>query len=209
MLRHLMRALLGTVGLLACSISLSGQAYAQLGSGVGLNPGGLLNDPFTFYYAFYLPNQQLQALRPTPNDSINTAMMARQYYAQTEQRRSLYNPISPYAEGNYDPLRPYSQQTERVARPYRFAIDPSNADGTGPSLYYNRTNQFFPTLRDGRGPNANVATTRRGAMGTGTPRRGSGIGGMGGMGMGGMGMPGMGMPGMGMGGMGMGGMGMM
>ena len=156
----------------------------------------MLSDPFAFYYAIYLPNQQLQAMRPTPLDPVNNAMVARQYFAQT-QRRSLYNPISPYAD-TYDPLRPYSQQgQERAAQPFRFTHDPSNTYGDGPSLYYNRVSQYFPDLaaRQVRRPNANVYNGR----GSGKPRTG-GLGrGMGG----GMGM-GMGMGGMGMGGMGMG-----
>ena len=94
-------------------------------------PGaGVLNDPFTFYYAIYLPNQQLQSMRPTPLDSVNDAMVARQYYAQ-QNRRGLYDPISPYSD-TYDPLRPYSDQRERVARPTRFSRDPSNVNGMGP-----------------------------------------------------------------------------
>ena len=88
--------------------------------------GNIAGDPFTFYYAYYLPNQQMQSMRPTPMDSINQAVMNRQYYAQT-QKQSLYNPISPYAE-DYDPLRPYSQQQgkERIARPFHFAQSSSN-----------------------------------------------------------------------------------
>jgi len=148
--------------------------------------GNIAADPFTFYYAYYLPNQQMQSMRPTPMDSINQAVMNRQYYAQT-QKQSLYNPISPYAE-DYDPLRPYSQQQgkERIARPFRFTQSSSNHDGSGPALYYNRAAQYFSGLRTGRGPNANVAPTRAGRYG------GMGRGMGGGMGGGGMGMPGMG-----------------
>jgi len=130
--------------------------------------GDITSDPFAFYYAYYLPNQQMQAMRPRPSDVINEAVQNRQYFAQT-QRRSLYNPISPYAEGEYDPLRPYSQQQgkERIAAPYRFSQDSSNSDGSGPSLYYGRAAQYFPGLRAGRGPNANIAKLggRRGRMG--------------------------------------------
>jgi len=152
--------------------------------GAGL--GNIAADPFTFYYAYYLPNQQMQSMRPTPMDTINQSVVDRQYYAQT-QRQSLYNPISPYAE-EYDPLRPYSRQqgNERIARPFHFAQSSSNSDGSGPALYYNRASQYFQGMRPGHGPNKNVATTRRGRMGGG-----GGMGGMGG-GMGGMGMPGMG-----------------
>jgi hypothetical protein len=191
--RHLLRAAGGFFVLVVCLTSLSGQAKAQAGLGLGLGPGGILNDPFTFYYAFYLPNQQLQALRSTPMDSINSAMVTRQYYAQNE-RRNLYNPISPYAEQNYDPLRPYSRQQgqERVARAHRFSQDPSNTNGTGPSLYYGRAAQYFPGLRQGRGRNANVYT-----KGGASRPRGGGGGGGGGMGGGGMGGMGGGMGGMG------------
>ena len=154
----------------------------------GLGIGDITSDPFAFYYAYYLPNQQMQALRPKPIDVINQAVQNRQYYAQTQQK-SLYNPISPYAE-EYDPLRPYSQQQgrERVAQPFRFAHDTSNSDGAGPSLYYGRAGQYFPDLRVGRGPNANIARVgqRRGRGGMGGGGMGGGMGGMGGMG-GGMG----------------------
>jgi hypothetical protein len=166
------------------------QATTATTPGVGL--GNIAGDPFTFYYAYYLPNQQMQSLRPTPMDTINQVVADRQYYAQT-QRQSLYNPISPYAE-DYDPLRPYSQQQgkERIARPFRFAQNSSNTNGSGPALYYNRAAQYFSGLRTGRGPNANVAVTRRGGgryggMGGGAGGgMGGGMGGMGG-GMGGMG----------------------
>jgi hypothetical protein len=155
--------------------------------------GDITSDPFAFYYAFYLPNQQIQALRPKPQDTINENVLLRQYYAQT-QRPSLYNPVSAYTEPEFDPLRPYSQQQgkERIAEPYRFVQNPSNADGSGPSLYYNRAAQYYPGLRAGRGPNANVSPGRRrtgGRGGVGSMGAMGAMGGMGGMGMG-MGMPG-------------------
>ncbi len=195
MKRHFIHAVVVTFTVLACTSFFAGRARAQAGALAGQ---GVLADPFSFYYAIYLPNQQLQAMRPTPLDSVNDAMVARQYYAQAS-RRSLYDPISPYSD-NSDPLRPYSNQQERLARPYRFSHDPSNSDGMGPSLYFNRISQYYPEMatRSTRNRNANVYAgrgARRGGMG------GRGMGGMGG-GMGGMG-GGMG----GMGGMG-GGMGM-
>jgi hypothetical protein len=201
MIRHLARLGAALAVLIVLPSLASSQAKAQ--GFFGVSSGGFMSDPFQFYYSIYLPNQALQSMRPTPMDSINSAMQVRQYYAQTD-RRSLYNPISPYSEGNYDPLRPFSQQnTERRARPYRFSQDPSNNDGSGPSLYYNRAAQYFPSLRPGIGANANVYRGR----GAGIPRSGRYGGGAGGASMGGMG-GGMGMGGMGMGGMGMGGMGM-
>jgi hypothetical protein len=202
MVRHLLRATAGSSVLVVCLLCLPAQGLAQ-GAGTGLGGiGGIFNDPFTFYYAFYLPNQQLQAMRPSPMDSINDATVMRQYYAQNE-RRNLYNPGSPYSDQNYDPLHPYSRQqgTERVAKPFRFSYNPSNASGTGPGLYYGRAAQYFPGLRAGRGANANVYS-KGGASRPKGSRMGGG-GGMGGGGMGGGGMGGMG----GMGGGGMGGMG--
>jgi len=196
MIRQLFRLAIAMVTVIVFSIA-NGEAKAQ--GLFGGDTSGFMSDPFSFYYAVYLPNQQLQAMRPSPLDTINAANQVRQYYAQTD-RRNLYNPISPYAEGNSDPLRPYSQQgNERRARPYKFAQNPSNTDGQGPSLYYNRAAAYFPGLRPGVGKNANVYM----GHGSGSPRatRAGGGGGMGGMG-GGMGGMGGGMGGMG-GGMGM------
>jgi hypothetical protein len=173
---------------LLCIVTLliSSPAQAQITATPGSGIGDITSDPFLFYYAYYLPNQQIQALRPRPMDVINQAVQNRQYYAQT-QRQSLYNPISPYAE-EYDPLRPYSQQQgrERLAQPFRFVQDSSNSDGSGPALYYNRAAQYFPNLRPGRGPNQNIARISRGRGARGGLGGGFGGGGFGG-GMGGMG----------------------
>jgi hypothetical protein len=182
-------------GCLAAALALApAPARAQTNANLGSGLNNITADPFLFYYAFYLPNQQIQSLRPMPSDTINQAVVNRQYYAQT-QRQSLYNPISPYAE-EYDPLRPYSQKQggERIARPYRFTQHASsNSDGSGPQLYYNRASQYFTGLRTGRGPNANVARVRAGRYGGAGMGGMPGMGGMGGMGgFGGMGMPGMG-----------------
>jgi hypothetical protein len=194
MCRHLSRLAIMLVAVVLLTTFASGQAKAQGLFGGDVN--GFMSDPFSFYYAVYLPNQQLQSLRPTPLDTIDRANQVRQYYAQTD-RRGLFNPISPYAEGNYDPLRPYSQQnTERRARPYKFAQSPSNLDGQGPSLYYNRAASYFPGLRPGVGKNANVyaghgsGMARSGRVGGGGQFGAGAMGGMGG-GMGGMGGMGM------------------
>ena len=189
MLRHLVRTGCGSTVLALCLTFSPGEALAQAaGAGLGLGGGGILNDPFTFYYAVYLPNQQLQAMRPRPMDTINEVSVTRQYYAQND-RRGLYNPISPYATQEYDPLHPYSRQqgSERGARPFQFARDPSNLDGTGPSLYYGRAAQYFPGLRPGRGRNANIYSKGGASRPAGNyTGRGAGTGMGGGM-MGGMG----------------------
>ena len=178
-------ALMAFSGSLMCLPS-TVQAQGFMGGG----DGSFLSDPFNFYYAFYLPNQQLQSLRPKPIDTINQAQVARQYYAQTD-RRALVDPLSKY-DNTYDPLHPYSAQgQERIARPFRFSPDPSNSDGAGPSLYYGRATAYFPGLRSGRGPNANAYSRTSRALGpnrvlAGAKGGGGGMGGMGG-GMGGMG----------------------
>jgi len=197
--RHLSRLGVSLAVLILLPMLAGSQARAQ--GLFGADPSGFMSDPFQFYYGVYLPNQQLQSLRPMPTDTIDSGMQVRQYYAQANQK-GLFNPISPYSEGNYDPLRPYSEQRgERRARPYRFAPGATNANGAGPALYYNRAANYFPGLRSGVGRNANVYS----GHGSGAPRAGrAGAGGGGGMGgaMGGMG-GGMGGIGGGMGGMGM------
>ncbi len=110
MKRHLVHSVGAMLALVVCLSIFSGRAEAQTGVGTGIPGAGIFNDPFTFYYAIYLPNQQLQAMRPGPLDSVNDAMVSRQYYAQ-QSRRGLYDPISPYSD-TYDPLRPYSDQRE-------------------------------------------------------------------------------------------------
>ena len=56
---------------------------------------GNFNDPFTFYYGFYLPHQAAIAAQPTPMDTINAVTAARQYNAPTN-RTGMFDPVSPY-----------------------------------------------------------------------------------------------------------------
>ena len=195
MRRHLVHSVVAALAVFVGLAIPAGRAEAQTGVGAagGIGNGlGVLNDPFAFYYAIYLPNQQLQSMRPAPLEAVNDAMVSRQYYAQ-QSRRNLYDPISPYSD-TVNPLRPYSGQQERAARPARFSRDPSNMGGMGPALYYNRVAQYYPDLagRSTRNRNANVFRPTRGSVGRGGG--GMGGGGMGGGGGGGgMGMPGMGM----------------
>jgi hypothetical protein len=158
----------------------TGRAHAQI--------GGVTADPFSFYYGYYLPHQAAMAARPTPLDSINEVAAQRQMTAQTD-RAALYDPISPYAEDENDPFRANSRRggggLSGGYKPHMFTYGKANSNsrGEGPGLYYNRTARYFPTLREGRGPNQNLAAEH--------PHRGFSRGGGGGMG-GGMGM-GMGM----------------
>jgi hypothetical protein len=145
---------------------------------------GVLSDPFSFYYGYYLPHQASMAARPTPLDTINNVTAQRQYAAQTD-RSALYDPISPYAEDEADPFRAYGGGGRRGGaggpprvQSFTYGKDNSNTRGEGPAMFYNRTARYFPTLRVGRGPNQNLAADR--------PHQGFSRGGMG------MGMPGMG-----------------
>ena len=56
---------------------------------------GNFNDPFTFYYGFYLPHQAAIATQPTPMDTLNAVTAARQFNAPTN-RTGMFDPVSPY-----------------------------------------------------------------------------------------------------------------
>jgi len=133
-------------------------------------------DPFAFYYGYYLPHQAAMAAQSTPLDTINQITAQRQFAALNE-RKGLYDPISPYGDDELDPQRPYSANRggERLSRPHTFPVSTSNQGGIGPGLYYNRTAKYHPHLRTGRGANRNLGVSRRGGG------MGGGMGGMGGM----------------------------
>jgi hypothetical protein len=143
---------------------------------------GLGADPFSLYYGYYLPHAAAMAAQPSPLDAINQQTLRRQQSAQTD-RSTLYDPISPYGDSESDTFSPYSSRRPPGAlmnRPPMFDQqgNPSNANarGHGPTMYYNRTARYHPTLKIGRGPNRNVAATR-------APSRGGGGAGFGGGGM--------------------------
>ena len=146
-------------------LGLQSEVKAQIG-GIGVGA-----DPFSFYYGYYLPHAQYMAAQPNVLDSINRVTANRQAAASTD-RSALYDPISPYGEDDLDPLRPYSSSKngrDRAVRARGFNMnDQLHTKGTGPAGYYNRTAQYFPTLRVGRGPNQNIAMIRG-------PRRGGGM----------------------------------
>ena len=121
------------------------------------------NDPFSLYFGFYLPNQARIAAQSTPIDTINAAQAARQFSAARD-RTGLYDPTSPFGEEETDPLRPYGNRRERLVRAHAFPTSTTNARmrGNTPPLYYNRTAQYYQTLRVGHGPNSNLAVTRSG-----------------------------------------------
>jgi hypothetical protein len=159
------------------ALALADQVQAQ-NTGVGA-------DPFSFYYGYYLPHQAAMAAQPHVGDQLNQIVATRQYTAQTD-RTQLFDPISPYGDAGdeTDPLRPNSSAARGGAgrQPLSFGYGQTNSaiTGNGPSLYYNRTARYFPSLRpgSGRGPNRNLSQMRAGRGG------GMGMPSMGGMGMG-------------------------
>ena len=66
MVRHMWLAAGGSTLLAVCLIPLSSQRFGQgVGTGAGLGGAGIINDPFTFYYAIYL---QESAAPGSPTD---------------------------------------------------------------------------------------------------------------------------------------------
>jgi len=138
------------------------------GSRVHAQAGNLGSDPFSFYYGYYLPHQAAIAAQPTPLDTINAITQQRQFNAVTN-RAALYDPISPYAEEDLDPLTPYGAQRGRARGTQTTPGFASNARGSGPGLYFNRTGRYHPALanRVPRGPNRNIAAVRGSRLGGG------------------------------------------
>ena len=109
-------------------------------------------DPFYLYYGFYLPRQNALAAQPRPEMTVNALSAARQQSALTE-RAGLYDPVNPFGNGAYDPNRPFADRSMATRRaPVPIAgISNSNINGSGPPSYYNRTQNFFPSMAAGRG----------------------------------------------------------
>ena len=87
MIRHLLRATLALIVLSGSLLCVPTSANAQ--GFMGGTGGGFLSDPFNFYYAFYLPNQQMQSMRPRPIDTLNQVVAARQDYCPDRPPRAL------------------------------------------------------------------------------------------------------------------------
>jgi len=128
---------------------------------------GNFNDPFTFYYGFYLPHQAAIAAQPTPMDTLNAVTAARQYNAPAN-RSGMFDPVSPYGMDEPDL---FGAGGRGLGQAMSTPSMNSNARGTGPALYYNRTARYFPGMRQGRGPNRNISvgSGRRGMSGPSAP----------------------------------------
>jgi hypothetical protein len=152
----------------AAILGWSGGARAQ-------GPSFSNGDPFFLYYGWYLPQQAALASQPRVQDTIQSNVAQNQAYATTN-RSNLYDP-----NGGYGRFNPYATDTGEVGTGVggavrgmgpgrmRSSVPTSNAKGQGPPLYYNRTAQFYPSMRVGQGPNRNLAVAGRGA------RRNSGM----------------------------------
>jgi hypothetical protein len=177
---------------LAAVIAVS--ALAEVGHAQAVNNPGGFSDPFFLYYGWYLPQQNALANQPRIEDTINYNVGQNQVYAQTN-RAGLYDPNGGYGRfdpnPSGDPFDPSMRAGGGMGRVgmgrMRGTVPTSNANGSGPPMYFNRASQYYPSMRSGRGPNRNLAVVTRGARRGGGPSMGAGMGG--GMG-GGMGMPG-------------------
>ena len=145
---------------------------------------GGYSDPFFLYYSYFLPRQAALAAQPNVNDSINAAVADRQSYASTN-RESLYDPNGGYgAFDGYDPNAVFNNPTQRGRGTSRQTLQTrglptTNIRGRGPALYYNRAAQYYPGLRNGQGPNHNLAVGGKGASRPGGSGGGGGFGGFG------------------------------
>ena len=157
------RALVVLAGLIA-SASWATDGRAQTSSG--------FDDPFFLYYSYFLPRQAALAAQPNVSDTINANVAARQSYATTN-RANLYDPNGGYgAFDGYDPNSVFDNPTARGRGAGRSGpaltsrgLPTTNIAGHGPALYYNRAALYHPSLRNGQGPNKNLAVPGRGVRG--------------------------------------------
>ena len=146
----------------------------------------VFSDPFTFYFAVYLPRQQLMANQPGPELAVNNQAINRQMMALTD-RSGLNNPVDPYGLGqSFDPNDPFAGRRvpTRNTMTSPGGVRTTHVNGSGPAGYYGRTAMYFPSMRSGRrAPQAGGARP----ISTGASGRGIGGGMMGGGMMGGFG----------------------
>ncbi|HEY2157961.1 MAG TPA: hypothetical protein VGH33_20200 [Isosphaeraceae bacterium] len=133
----------------------------------GQFPSSSAGDPFFLYYGWYLPQQAALANQPRIQDTIQANVAQNQAYATTN-RSNLYDP-----NGGYGRFNPHAPEPElgagagasgrgTIGLRMRSTVPTSNANGQGPSLYFNRTAQHYPSARVGQGPNRNLAVAGRG-----------------------------------------------
>ena len=166
-----------SLGLLAALLGLSAfasESKAQV-------PFTNVNDPFFAYYSFYLPRQQAQAASPGPEATINALTANRQQFAATN-RNDFLDPGGSgrdFFGNDSDNFALNSGARRRTISSMPSVSRFGNLNGLGPQGYYNKRelSSYYPTLRAGRGRNANVSVLRSGKGYSG------GFGGIGGVGL--------------------------
>lgn len=172
------RVILGLAVVLGLSASAS-SVQAQ-------NVNGGFSDPFFLYYGFFLPRQAAMAATPGPELMINNQAAAMQQAALTD-RAGLLDPIGGFGADEFDSSRPFSDRSKGLRRKRLSpnGLQTTNINGSGPATHYNRTMNYYPTLRTGRmAARGNMqGSGSRGRNTGGPPPMAGGMGGMGGMGM--------------------------
>ncbi len=172
-----MRRMMLGLAVVAVGSWMASDCHAQLnGNNLGLVP----TDPIQFYYGFYLPRQAAQAMQPGPEATINAVTADRQSYAATN-RGTLFDPISPFSLesdpfGGTGPNGAGRRGSATVRS--RSGTPTTHVLGSGPTGYYNRAVNYYPSIRVSRGANKNVAVTKASRGVQGMPNMGGG--GMGG-----------------------------
>lgn len=179
--RPVLALLFAAVVVIAAPCSGRAQTAATYGA------GALGSDPFAQYFGWYLPNQAYQASQPRVEDTINAITVVRQRQA-IAARDNVFDTRSRF---DIEDDTEFGRAVPRGSRNRGMMTTQTspfaqNVRGMGPSLYFTRTDRYFPMIRSGHGPNRNIAALRS--------ARGS-AGAMGGAVGGGMGIPGGGMPG--------------
>jgi hypothetical protein len=110
------------------------------------------SDPFFLYYGWYLPRQAALAAQPGPEVTVQQNQFVRQQAAVVD-RAGLYS--APAGIG-FDELNSSNQFAGRTmgrmphAVAARTGINSTNINGAGHSSFFNRTSQYYPTMRSGR-----------------------------------------------------------
>jgi hypothetical protein len=182
-----MRRILRSLGVLVAFGVVGSVASAQ----APVPTTGDFNDPFFLYYGYYLPYQNFRASIPRQEDLLRQQAAQQQFNAMTE-RATLWDPAAAA-----DPLAAYGgASATRLPPVVPTGMRSTHLNGSGPIGYYNRSNNYYPGMRTGRGGVGGMGGIRSSPIGSGGMgaysglSRGRGVGrgiGMGGMGMGGFG----------------------
>jgi hypothetical protein len=159
------RALLGLLIVAGVSVSAT-EARAQV-------PFTNVNDPLFTYFGFYLPQQQARSLQSGPEATIQAITANRQQAAATN-RNDMFdissNAFSSAFISDYDFTPGSNGVRRRTLGNSQVSRLGGNLNGLGPQGYYNTValRSYYPTLRSGRGRNANVSVIKgRGFSGGG------------------------------------------